>query len=91
MKAIDSSTLKNEVMKSLEKLRAKETDPKVCMKMLEIYEEIGKVLGPEEVGMKILPGIIPMLISAQFTKGEFKDLISSVRRLLDQIENFRMP
>jgi hypothetical protein len=51
-------------MKSLEKLRSKETDPKVCMKMLEIYEEIGKVLGPEEVGMKILPGIIPMLISA---------------------------
>jgi hypothetical protein len=34
------------------------------MRMLEIYEEIGKVLGPEEVGMKILPGIIPMLISA---------------------------
>ena len=54
MKAIDSSTLKNEVMKSLEKLRAKETDPKVCMKMLEIYEEIGKVLGPEEVGMIVL-------------------------------------
>ena len=33
------------------------------MKMLEVYEEIGKVLGPEEIASKILPGIIPMLIS----------------------------
>jgi hypothetical protein len=31
--------------------------------MLELYEEIGKILGPEEVGLKILPGIVPMLIS----------------------------
>lgn len=78
-------------MKNLEKLRAKETDPKICLKLLELYEEIGKILGPEEVGMKILPGIIPMLISGQFTKGEFKDLMSTVRRLLDQIEGFRLP
>jgi len=33
------------------------------MKMLEVYEEIGKILGPEEICSKILPGIIPMLIS----------------------------
>jgi hypothetical protein len=37
-------------MKAMEKLRAKETDPKICMKMLETYEEIAKVLGPEEIG-----------------------------------------
>lgn len=71
MKAIDAQTLKNDVMKCLERVRIKETDPRVCLKMLEIYEEIAKVLGPEEVGMKILPSIIPMLISGQFTKSEF--------------------
>lgn len=91
LNAIDAQTLKTEIMKHLEKLRAVETDPKVCMKLLELYEEIAKVLGPEEVGMKILPGIIPMLISGHFTKPEFSNLMSSVRRLLDQIETFRMP
>lgn len=50
MKTIDAQTLKTDVMKAMEKLRSKETDPKVCMKMLETYEEIAKVLGPEEVG-----------------------------------------
>lgn len=63
LKIIDSATLKNEVIKAVEKLRVRETDPKVCMKMLKLYEEIGKVLGPEEIGIKILPGVIPMLIS----------------------------
>jgi len=78
-------------MKYLEKLRVKETDPKVCMRLLDLYEEIGKILGPEEVGMKILPGIIPMLISGQFTQDEFKELTGAIRRLLDQIEKYRLP
>ena len=59
--------------------------------MLKLYEEIGKVLGPEEIGAKILPGVIPMLVSGHFTKHEFKDMMSSVHRLLDQIEQYRMP
>ena len=91
LKGIDAQTLRNEIMKSLEKFRSNETDPRVCMKMLEIYEEIAKILGPEDIGGKILPGIIPMLITGQFTKSEFKDLMSSVRRLLDQIETYRLP
>ena len=78
-------------MKAMDKLRTKETDPKVCMKMLQTYEEIAKVLGPEEIGTKILPGIIPMLITGQFTKPEYRDLLASVRRLIDQIEQWRMP
>lgn len=91
LNAIDALYLKTEIMKYLEKLRQKESDPKVCLKMLELYEDIGKILGPEEVGQKILPGIIPMLISGQFTKGEFQSLLSSVRRLLEQIEKYRLP
>ena len=91
LKSIDSQTLKTDVMKSIEKLRARETDPKVCMKMLKVYEQMGKVLGPEEIGMKILPGVIPMLISGQFTKGDFKEMMTSVHALLDQIDAYRMP
>lgn len=61
------------------------------MKILEVYEEVGKVLGPEEIGTKILPGIIPMLITAQLTKDEFQSLTNTVRRLVDQIEKHRLP
>ena len=91
LKAIDAQTLKSEIMKHLEKLRERETDPKICLKLLDLYEEIGKILSPEEMGMKILPGIIPMLVSGQFTQDEYKDLMSTVRKLLDQIEKYRLP
>lgn len=50
MKTIDAQTLKTDVMKAMERLRAKETDPRICMKMLTTYEEVAKVLGPEEIG-----------------------------------------
>ena len=50
---------------------------------------MARVLGVEEIGLKILPGIIPMLISGTFTKSQFSDMIGTVRRLLDQIEKHR--
>ena len=50
---------------------------------------MAKVLGPEEIGLKILPGMIPMLISGTFSRAQFKELIQSVRRFLDQIEEHR--
>lgn len=50
---------------------------------------MAKVLGPDEIGLKILPGMIPMLVSGTFSKQQFKELMQSVRRLLDQIENHR--
>ena len=59
------------------------------MLLMKIYEQMAKVLGPEEIGLKILPGMIPMLISGTFSRAQFKELISSVRRFLDQIEEHR--
>ena len=38
------------------------------MLLLKIYEQVAKVLGADEIGLKILPGIIPMLISGTFTR-----------------------
>ncbi len=57
--------------------------------LLKIYEQMARVLGVEEIGLKILPGIIPMLISGTFTRAQFSDMMSTVRRLLDQIEKHK--
>jgi hypothetical protein len=86
---IDQQTMKDKILKTFEKIRATETDPQVCMLMLKVYEQMAKTLGVEEIGLKILPGIIPMLISGTFTRTQFTEMISSVRRLLDQIEKHR--
>lgn len=86
---IDQQTMKDKILKSFEKVRATETDPHVCMMVLKIYEQMARVLGVEEIGMKILPGIIPMLIQGTFTRAQFSDMMSTVRRLLDQIEKHK--
>jgi hypothetical protein len=44
---------------------------------------MAKVLGPDEIGLKILPGMIPMMITGTFSRNQFKEFVGSVRRLLD--------
>ena len=75
--------MKDKILKTFEKLRNTETDPQICMLLLKIYEQMARVLGVEEIGLKILPGIIPMLISGSFTRPQFSDMMATVRRLLD--------
>lgn len=65
---IDESTMKHSVFKTLEKVRSKETDPEILMLVLRIYEKSSDVLGADEIGLKILPGIIPMLVSGNLSK-----------------------
>jgi len=36
---------------------------------------MARSLGVEEIGLKILPGIIPMLISGTFTRAQFTDMM----------------
>ena len=56
--------MKASVFKSFEKLRMRDNDPQVCMLMLQIYQKSSDALGPDEIGTKILPSIIPLLVSS---------------------------
>ena len=60
------------------------------MMILQIYEKASEVLGPDEIGLKILPSIIPMMVSASLSRPQFQSIMSSVRRLLDQIETNKL-
>ena len=81
------TTIKQAVFKAFEKLRSsRDLDPQVSMLMLQIYKKSSDQLGPDEIGMKILPGIIPMLVSANLTKPQFNEIMGAVKQLLTQIE-----
>jgi len=87
--SIDKNTMQDQLLKSFEKLRQQENEPQVCMHLLKLYEKMGTVLGPDEIGLRILPGMIPMLISGSLSKPQFKELVGSIRKLIDQIEQHR--
>jgi len=88
--AIDAATMKASVFKTFEKLRARDNDPQVCMLMLQIYQKSSDSLGADEIGTKILPSIIPLLVSSQLSKHQFQEIMSAVRGLLDKIESTKL-
>ena len=83
--------MKHNVFKTLEKVRSKETDPEICMLVLKIYEKSSDVLGADEIGLKVLPGIIPMLVSGNLSKPQFNEIMRITKQLLDKIEKTKLP
>jgi len=45
------------------------------MVVLKIYEKSSDVLGADEIGLRILPGIIPMLVSGNLSKTQFNEIL----------------
>ena len=85
--SIDVNTIKSGVFKSFDKLRtSRDLDPQVSMLMLKIYKKSSDQLGPDEIGNKILPGIIPMLVGPNMSKPQFTEIMSCIKQLLTQIE-----
>lgn len=66
--AIDVATLKASIFKSFDKLRTRDNDPQVSMLMLHIYKNASDSLSLDEIGIQLLPGIIPMLVSSNISR-----------------------
>ena len=60
------------------------------MLMLQIYKKSSDQLGLDEIGMKILPGIIPMLVGNNLNKTQFKEIMSCAKKFLQQIEDTKL-
>lgn len=48
-------------------------------------------MGVDDIGQKILPGIIPMLVQGSLSKHQFSEIMTSIKRMLDEIEKTKMP
>lgn len=90
LSVLDRNFLRDNILKALQSLRENINEPTICMHLLTLYNGIASALTPEDIGNKILPGLIPMLISASFTKAQFNKLISTIRALIDQLEKHRL-
>ena len=62
----------------------------MCMLMLQIYEKAAHEVGVEVIGVKILPSIIPLMVTGQVSRTQFNEMMRSVRSLLSQIETQRL-
>ena len=87
--SLDKTFLRENLLSSLEKLRETSNDTEINMRLLTLYDKLSEELTPEDIGNRILPNLIPMLISASLTKSQFQKLLSTIRTLLTQIEKHR--
>ena len=55
-------------MKTFEKIRSKENGPEACMLMLSIYESASENLRAEDIGLKILPSLIPLAVTGNLSR-----------------------
>ena len=60
------------------------------MIIVDIYEEIAKVVNTEGIATKILPGLITMLSGGNITKKNFLKLYNLVQMYLERIKNNRI-
>ncbi len=74
------------MFKAFEKLRIKENDPQICMLMIQIYEKASNDLPVEDIGAKILPSIIPLMVTGNLSRHQFQEIMKSVKTLLNKIE-----
>ena len=86
---VDQNYIKDHIFVALEKVRQSSNDTELNMLLLSLYDKLASALTPEDIGQKILPSLIPMLISASLSKAQFKKLVSTIRTLIDTIEKHR--
>lgn len=60
------------------------------MLMLQIYEKASSDLPVEEIGVKVLPSIIPLMVTGNLSRHQFSEMMKSVKNLLNKIETSKL-
>lgn len=86
----DKSTLLDTVLPALEKIKKQDMTGNMVMHLLNIYEGIGKSLGPKTIATHILPALLPMLVESEVTKQQFEKLCQVLDNLIQKVKEVRI-
>ncbi len=86
---LDSAVIKGAIIPTLEKLSKTDTDGKLHLTMIKTVESFLKIFSYEELATKVIPLLLSMSVSGQFSKSQFGDVMSLIRRLVDTVDNAR--
>jgi len=86
---LDSTVIKNAVMPTLEALVKADTDGKLQLTIVKTVESFLKIFAIEELATKVVPLLLNISVTGQFTKSQFTDVMNLAKKLIDNIENTR--
>ena len=76
---LDKRCLTDTVLEGLSKIAKKVSDGKLAMLVVETCAELGKMLGAETLAHRILPMLIPFMVSANVNRDQFESLMRIVK------------
>lgn len=85
----DRSTMVEIIIPSLEKFKKLDITGIMIMQLLDIYNNISKVLGHKATAVNILPNLVPLLVEAEVSKSEFDKLFNSILNMLNFVKDMR--
>lgn len=86
---LDREELNNTLLKKLAFIKVNEVNLEVCMGLVQIYEEIAKLVSVESIADKILPMLINILVTGNIDKNSFDKIMSLVLAYLTRIKESR--
>ena len=81
--------LNNSLLKKLAFIKVNEVNLEVCMGLVQIYEEIAKLVSVESIANKILPMLINILVTGNIDKNSFDKIMNLVLTYLNRIKESR--
>lgn len=86
---LDMEELNNSLLKKLAFIKVNEVNLEVCMGLVQIYEEIAKLVSVESIANKILPMLINILVTGNIDKNSFDKIMNLVLTYLNRIKESR--
>ena len=88
-KILDQGTINENLLNNLDRVRQSDNSKEICMLIVNIYEDISKVVTTLSIANKILPSIISILVSGNISRKNFEMIMGLVLKYLDAIKKDR--
>jgi hypothetical protein len=86
---LDGAVIREVVIPTLEKITKAETSSKFHLAMVKIIESFVKILSYEELATRVIPLLLAISVTGQFTKQQFSDIMNLIRKLIDKVDGSR--
>jgi len=86
---LDGTVIREAVIPTLEKIIKTDTSSKFHLAMVKMIESFIKIFSYEELATRVIPLLLSISVTGQFTKHQFSDIMGLIRKLIDKVDNLR--
>eukprot|EP00826_Nyctotherus_ovalis_P003724 TRINITY_DN10766_c0_g1_i4.p1 TRINITY_DN10766_c0_g1~~TRINITY_DN10766_c0_g1_i4.p1 ORF type:complete len:799 (-),score=205.15 TRINITY_DN10766_c0_g1_i4:155-2530(-) len=86
---LDRAVIREAVFPTLEKITKTDTSSQFHLAMVKTIESFLKTFTYEELASKVIPLLLSIAVTGQFTKRQFSEIMALIRKLIDKVDDSR--